>query len=58
MPQYSPKKKKKDVIHICNGVLLGLKKEQNNAICSNVGRPRISKSEKDKYNIISFIYGS
>ena len=29
-----------NVIHIHNGILLGHKKEQNNAICSNMDRPR------------------
>ena len=31
---------KEDVVHIYNGILLSHKKEQNNAICSNMGRPR------------------
>ena len=28
---------KKDVVHICNGILLSHKKEQNVAICNNIG---------------------
>ena len=31
---------KEDVVHIENGVLLSHKKEQNNAICSNMDGPR------------------
>ena len=31
---------KEDVVHIHNGVLAIKKKEQNNAICSNMGGPR------------------
>ena len=31
---------KEDVIHIYNGILLSLKKEWNNAICSNMDGPR------------------
>ena len=30
----------KDVLHIYNGIILGHKKEQNNAICSNMDGPR------------------
>ena len=45
---------KKDVVHICNGILISYKKEWNNAICSNVDGPRDcqtkwSKSDKDRY---------
>ena len=44
-----------------NGILLSHKKEWNNAICSNMDRPRDyhtkwSKSDKDKY-MISLICG-
>lgn len=51
-----------DVIHICDGILLGHKKEEDNAICSNTDGPKEehtkrSKSEKDKYNTISLICG-
>ena len=43
-----------DVVQIHNGILLGLKKEQNNAICSNMDGPRDyynkwSQKDKDKY---------
>ena len=31
---------KEDVAHIYNGILLRHKKEQNNAICSNMDGPR------------------
>ena len=31
---------KEDVVHKCNGILLSHKKEQNNAICSNMDRPK------------------
>ena len=31
---------KEDVVHIYNGILLSHKKEQNNAICSNMDGPR------------------
>ena len=45
-----------------NGILLSHKKEWNNAICSNVDGPRdyhtnFSKSDKDKYHMISLICG-
>ena len=51
-----------DVAQIYNGILLSHKKEQNNAICSNMDGPRDchtewSKSEKDKYHMISLICG-
>ena len=41
----------KDVVNIYNGILLSCKKEQNNAICSNMDGPRdyhtkLSKSER------------
>jgi len=43
------------VVNIYNGILLSDKKERNNAICSNMDRPRdyhskLSKSDKDKYH--------
>ena len=46
------------MVHIYNGILLGHKKEWNNTICSNVDgtkdyHTKKSKSDKDKYNIIS-----
>ena len=31
---------KEDAVYICNGILLSHKNEWNNAICSNMGRPR------------------
>ena len=45
-----------------NGILLSHKKEQNNAICSNMDATRYSQSEvsqkeKDKYHVISLICG-
>ena len=44
---------KEDVEHIYNGILLSHKKEQNNAICSNVDGPRDyhtkwSQSERER----------
>ena len=53
---------KEDVVYIHNGILLSHKKEWNNAICSNMGGPRDyhtkwSKSEKDKYHMISLTCG-
>ena len=48
---------KEDVVHIYNGILLSNKKEWNNAICSNMNRPRIyhTKLMKDKNHVISLI---
>ena len=59
---------KEDVVYVCvcvcvcvcisyNGILVGHKREWNNAICSNIDGHRDyhtkwSKSEKDKYRII------
>ena len=53
---------KEDVVHTYNGILLSLSKEWNNAICSNMDGSRDyhtkwSKSDKDKYHIISIICG-
>ena len=53
---------KEEVVHIYNGILLSHKKEQNNAICRGVGGPtdyhtKWSKSEKDKYHMVSLICG-
>ena len=31
---------KEDVVHVYNGILLSHKNEWNNAICSNMDRPR------------------
>ena len=44
---------KEDVVHMSNGIFLIHKKEQNNAICSNMDGPRDyhakgSKSEREK----------
>ena len=41
------------MVHICNGILLSHKKEQNNAICSNMDATRdyhtkLSKSERER----------
>ena len=36
---------KEDMIHICDGILLSHKKERNNAICSNMDRPRDGHTE-------------
>ena len=49
-------------IHTHNGIWLSHKKEWNNAIYSNTDGPRDyrtkwTKSDKDKYNIISLICG-
>ena len=52
---------KADVVHIFNRILLSHKKEQNNAICHNIDTTRdyhVSEvSQKDKYRMISFIFG-
>ena len=53
---------KEDVIYLYNGILLSHKKEWNNAICSDMDGPEYchiewSKSEKDKYHMISLICG-
>ena len=54
---------KEDVIHIYNGILLSHKKEQNNAICTTwmnleiVILSEVSQIKKDKYHMISLIYG-
>ena len=47
------KKKKGDVVHMYNGILLNHKKEWNNAICSNMEGPRDyhtkwSKSDRER----------
>ena len=54
---------KEDVVHTCNGRLLSHKKEENNAICSNMDGPsdcilsEVSQTQKDKYHMISLICG-
>ena len=50
------------MVHIYNGILLSHKKEQNDAICSNMDGPRDyhtkwSQKEKDKYHMVSLICG-
>ena len=48
------------MVHIYNGILLSHKKEQNNAICSNMDGPRdyhTKSSKSDKYHMISLICG-
>ena len=51
-------------VYIHNGILLIHKKEQNNAICSNMDGTRdshlseISQKEKDKYHMILLIYST
>ena len=52
----------KDMVQMSNGILLSHKIEWNNAICSNMDRPRdyhtkLSQSEKDKYYMVSPICG-
>ena len=48
-----------DVVHIYYGILLSYKIEWNNAICRNMNyrdsHTKWSKSEKDKYHMISLI---
>ena len=51
---------KEDVVLTCNGILLSHRKEENNAICSNMGAIRDyhtkwSQKKKDKYHMISLI---
>ena len=55
---------KEDVVHKYNGLLLSHKKERNDAICSNmdgfktfIKLREVSQTEKDKYHMISLIYG-
>ena len=48
-------------INICHGILLGHKKEQNNAICSNMNGPRDyhtkhSKSERQIPNDLTYMW--
>ena len=48
------------MVLIYNGILASQKKEQNNAICSNMDGPRDCHSEwnkSDKYHMISLIRG-
>ena len=39
---------KEDVAYLYNGILLSHKKEQNNAICSNMDGPRDCHTERSK----------
>ena len=39
---------KEDVVYIYNGILLSHKKEQNNAICSDMDAPRDCHTEGNK----------
>ena len=51
---------KEDVAYLYNGMLLSQKKEWNDDICSNMEiiiLSEVSKTEKDKYHMISFICG-
>ena len=50
----------KDVVHICNGILLSHEKEWNNVICSNMSGPRDwhpewSQIQKENYHMIAGI---
>ena len=42
---------KKDAVYIYNGILLSHRKEQNNAICSNMDGPRDCHIERSKSEI-------
>ena len=42
---------KEDVVHIHNGILLSQRKEQNNAICSNMDGPRDCHTEWSKSDV-------
>ena len=53
---------KEDVVHIYNEILLSHEKEWNNAIRSNMDgttdyHTKWSKSDKDKYHLISLVCG-
>ena len=53
---------KENMVRVYNGILLGHKKEWNNAICSKMDGPRDyytkwSESEKDKHHMILLICG-
>ena len=49
---------KEDMVHIYNEILLSHKKEQNNAICSNMDATRdyCTKQSKSKANMILLTY--
>ena len=52
-----------DVVHICNGILLSCKKNENFSIATTwmdsegVTPSEISQTEKDKYGMLSLIGG-
>ena len=54
---------KEDVVHICNGILLSLKKNETMPFVSTqmdleiIIPSEVSQKEKDKYYIISLICG-
>ena len=55
-------KDKEDVVYLYSGIVLSHKKEWNNVIWTDMDRPRDyrakwSKSEKDKYHVISLMCG-
>ena len=47
---------KEDVVHIYNGTLPRCKKEQNNAICSNMDGPRDSHRERQVSYDITYMW--
>ena len=52
---------KEDMVHIYNGPLLSHKKEENNAICSNIGGPgeyhtKWSKSDRERQTFFDITY--
>ena len=54
---------KKEVVHICNGILVSHEKERNWIICRDVHGPRVViqseviQKEKNKYHILMHICG-
>ena len=49
------------MVHICNGILLSHKKEQNNAICSNIDATRDdhtkwNKSDRERHILYVITY--
>ena len=49
-PKYPLTRIDKDMVHIYHGILLSHKTEQNNAICSNMDRPRDYHTDWSKSN--------
>ena len=47
---------KEDMVHIYNAILLSHRKEHNNAICSNIDRPRDFHTSWSKSDIENQIY--